>query len=244
MLLPVVWPRINRTPLAAVLLVAGLATMGAGEWLREAGRKPFTIHGYLYSTGMLVDDEDRFASEGMAAGTKWLAPESSRDPARLGRDLYLAWCQPCHTRNGYNGLAPYLAHWNEETVASLVPRLQYMRALMPPWYGTEEENEALTAHLMTFKESAGHDAVPMTGPKAFALSCGLCHTPSGYRSLAESLEGMAPEEIDELLDEIGDLMDEMPPYFGPPGQREPLVEYLHELGNPEVESTEAEGSAS
>ena len=169
------------------------------------------------------------AADGMIAHTKWMSPESLTDEARRGQDLFTAWCMPCHTTNGYNGLAPFLAYWNEETVASLVPRLEHMRALMPPWYGTEEENAALVTHLMSLKPAepgvmpADRQAARV---KAFTISCGLCHTPNGFRSLADSFEDMDAEEIDEFLDEAGDLTEEMPGYFGTDEQRELLIEYL------------------
>jgi mono/diheme cytochrome c family protein len=241
-LLPLVLPRLWNRGLAPVLLVAGLLTMGAGEWVRESGRKPFVIQGYMYSTGLLVSEEDRLAAEGVVAHTKWMSPASESDALRRGKDLFNAWCQGCHTKDGYNGLRPFLAHWNEETVASLVPRLGHMRALMPPWYGTEEENAALAAYLLSLKPvapaemPADRDAARA---KSFAISCGLCHTPHGYRSLADSFEGMGADEIDEFLDEAGDVTDEMPGYFGSDEQRALLIEYLEALGNHPVEGSES-----
>lgn len=227
--IPLVLPKVWNKGLVPVLLIVGLLTMGSGEWTREAGRKPFVIQGYMYSTGMLVADEEAFAADGMIAHTKWMSPESLTDEARRGEDLFNAWCRPCHTTNGYNGLAPYLAYWNEETVASLVPRVGYMRALMPPWYGTEEENAALVTHLMSLKP-ADPGVMPadrnLARAKSFAISCGLCHTANGYRSLADSFTDMDAEEIDEFLDEAGDLTEEMPGYFGTAEQRELLIEYL------------------
>jgi len=237
-----VLPRLWNRGLVPVLLVCGLLTMGAGEWVRESGRKPFVIQGYMYSTGMLVSEEEKIAEEGVVAHTKWMSPASANNTLRRGRDLYTAWCQGCHTKDGYNGLRPFLAHWNEETVASLVPRLGHMRALMPPWYGTEKESAALTAYLMSLKPDA--PAVMPSDPEAarelsFAISCGLCHTPHGYRSLAGSFEGMSAEEIDEFLDEAGDVTDEMPVYFGTAEQRALLIEYLEALGNPPAEGSES-----
>ena len=243
--LPLVMPDGHRRTNAVALLLVGLLTMGAGEWLREAGRKPYTIHGYLYSTGMLVEDEERIAAEGMAANTKWISPAAAGDEVRLGRDLYLAWCQPCHTVDGYNGLAPWLALWNEQTVAELLPRLEYLRALMPPWYGTEEENAALTSYLLTLKPEEEADwGGPDHGPeKAFAASCGLCHTPTGHMALAESFAGMDTEEIGDFVDESGDFLDEMPGFYGPEKQRALLVEYLKDMGNAAL-AAEEEGSGS
>ncbi len=243
-LVPLILPQFWNRGLVVLLLLVGQVTMGAGEWVRESGRKPFVIQGYMYSTGMLVDEEERFAAEGVIAGTKWMSPASVDDEARRGRDLFTIWCQACHTKNGYNGLQPFLAYWNEETVASLIPRLEYMRALMPPWYGTEEENAALTVHLMSLKPAEPGVMPAARGAaraKSFAISCGLCHTPHGYRSLVDYFTDMTAEEIDEFLDEAEDVTDEMPGYYGTAEQRALLIEYLEALGNP---SATIEGSES
>lgn len=243
-LLPLLLPRLGNRGLVALLLVAGLATMGTGEWLREAGRKPFTIHGYMYSTGMLAADEDKVEQTGMAASARWISPAAADDPEVLGRDLFLAYCQVCHTMDGYNGLRRFLAHWNEETIAGLVPRTAHIRGLMPPWHGTDGENAALTAYLMTRKPDA-----PAPWPSdpdaaarlAFNLSCGLCHTADGFRPIGASLAGMGAEELDGFLDGSGELVDEMPGYHGSDEQRAALIRYLTDLANPEATT---EGSES
>ena len=241
-LIPLIVPRFWNRGLVALLLIAALGTMGAGEWLREAGRKPFTIHGYMYSTGMLVDEEDAVAQAGMAASARWISPAAAGDQVALGRDLYLAYCQVCHTMDGYNGLRPFLGHWNEETVASLVPRTQHLRALMPPWHGTDEENAALTAYLMTQKpaEPAPWPADPDAAAQlAFDLSCGICHTVDGFRPLGGSLAGMGPDEIDEFVAMSGDLLDEMPGYFGNDEQRAALIRFLTDVANPQAPAATA-----
>lgn len=257
-LIPLLLPKVWNQGFFVVLAVVGFLTMGAGEWVRESGRKPFTIQGYLYSNGMLAerpegyDPDDMIALEdfedaGMVAGTKWMSPAAANDQVTMGRDLFRAWCQPCHTLDGYNGLRPYLAHWNEETVASMVPRIEWMRALMPPWYATEEENEALTAYLMTLKPE--QDAVLPAGEEgeqlAWDISCGRCHTEYGYMSLAWSFEDYTYEEAEEfLLYEAGDMADEMPAYYGTDEQREALARYLVKIGESVAEETSDEGSES
>ena len=245
-LIPLLVPRFWNRGLVALLLVVALGTMGAGEWLREAGRKPFTIHGYMYSTGMLAADEDAVAAVGMAGAARWISPAAAADEVALGRDLYLAYCQVCHTMDGYNGLRPYLAHWNEETVASLVPRTQYLRALMPPWYGTDEENAALTAYLMTEKPTAKApwpNEPEAAARLAFDLSCGLCHTVDGFRPIGASLAGMGPDEIDEFIAGSGDMLDEMPGYFGNDEQRAALIRFLTDMANPEAPAATAATTA-
>ncbi len=231
-LIPVLVPRIWNKGLVVVLILCGLLTMGAGEWTREAGRKPYTIQGYLYSTGMLKSETAQIQAVGMAASAKWISPDAANDPVRLGHDLFLAYCQPCHTLDGYNGLRPYLAQWNKKTVVSLVPRLETLRGLMPPWYGTEDENAAVTAYLMSMKPASVPDwptDPDKAGKLAFKISCSLCHTVHGVNPLAESFEGMGTEEIDGFLDEAGDVVDEMPSYYGTVQQRRGLVHFLETM---------------
>ena len=278
---PLIRPRTWNGLGVALLIGLALFSMGSGEWLREAARKPFTIHGYLYSNGMVADLsgaivadgqlqqwvaasgagylESRLAADGVSAHTLWLDQRPGADP---GRQLYLAHCQPCHTMAGYNGLRDYLGHWNQETIASLLPRLQYLRALMPPWYGDENENAALTQYLLSegaradlswpaaeaAADSATQAAVATAAAElSFRISCNLCHTPDGFRPLRESLAGMEVEELDEFLDEAGDIADEMPAYYGDEQQRVALVAYLSEIaGTAQAEvapETEAETDA-
>jgi mono/diheme cytochrome c family protein len=252
---PVAAPRSWRAAPAALLALAALFTMGSGEWTREAARKPFTIRGYLYSNGMVADvsgaiapqsplaalvashggssRESVLATDGVAAHTRWIDPAAGDDPTELGRDLFRAHCRVCHTRDGYNGLGPALGLWNEETVASLVPRLQYLRALMPPWYGTEVENAALVRYLMSpaLREPLSLPAERRHAEqRSFAVSCGLCHTADGYRPLRGFFTNWGADEIDAFLDEAGEYFDAMPGYYGPPEQRELLVAYLERLG--------------
>jgi len=230
---PLLAPKLWHPVGVALLILVGLGTMGSGEWMREAGRKPFTLYNYMYSTGLRVDQEPQITEDGVVAFTQWISPAAAADETRLGRDLFLAWCQPCHTRNGYNGLEPWLAWWTDDYIGELVPRLGNMRALMPPWFGTEEEAAAVTAYLITLRP-AEKPVLPAddlaAGEQAFAVSCGLCHTPFGYRALAESFTDMELDEIDEFLEESGDLDEGMPGYYGEGREREVLSQYLQHIG--------------
>ena len=72
----------------------------------------------------------------------------------------------------------------------------------------------------------------VAGQLAWHLSCGLCHTVDGYRPLREALAGQSREELDELLDSVGELTPEMPPYTGGPRQREALLSHLVRIAGP------------
>jgi len=226
LLLPGRWNAAGATLLAA----AALLVFAAGEWTREAGRKPFTIHGYMYSTGLLVEDEPRLAADGVLAHTRWVDPRAAAggDPVALGRELYRNHCAGCHTRDGYNGLRPWLAHWDGATVRGLLPRLEHLRGLMPAWHGTPGETEALAAYLESIRPATA--AVPADAAaarrQAWDVSCGLCHTTDGYRPLRASLSGLSRDDLGNLLDTLHELTDAMPPYSAEPAQRERLLDFL------------------
>ncbi len=222
---PLAFPRTWNPVGGVVLFCAGLLFFFGGEWAREAARKPFTIHGYMYSTGVLMDEEEALADEGVIARTPWRNPDESQ----LGADLYRAWCQPCHTMDGYNALRPSLAHWSEEQIAELLPRLQFMRAQMPAWYGGDEAVSALAGYLAD--QADGVEAVfpedpAAAGRLAWDLHCGLCHTLDGTRELRSSLEDLSREELEETLDLLQEFTDEMPAYLADDVERGHLLDYL------------------
>jgi mono/diheme cytochrome c family protein len=243
---PLLLPRTWNVLGVVLLAVAMLGSFGTGEWVREAGRKPFTIKGYLYSTGARVDQDVQLAADGVMAHTLWLNPVVGHDRAAIGHELYRAHCQVCHTMDGYNGLRRYLAHWNAETVASLLPRLEHLRALMPPWHGDEYENLCLTDYLCE-EGQQGQAAWPTDQETAerlaWDLSCGLCHTVDNYRPLREAVAGQSREELDVLLDSVGELMEEMPPYLGGPRERGYLLSYLVRVAGPVGTAGPATGAA-
>ncbi len=228
---PLLAPRTWNLAGAVVMFAALLAVFFGGEWFREAARKPFIIRDYMYTTGVLVSEEDSLRAAGAGAVTRWRDPAAAT-PADRGRDLYLAWCQPCHTMDGYNGLRPYLAHWGERQIAAFLPKLEFLLAQMPPWYGDDRDTADLAAYLAA-QGAAGDAAFPAdpaaAGEFAFQLICGRCHTLDGFRPLRDSLSGMARDELDETLDSLPDLAEEMPPFLGDDTWRGHLLDYLESV---------------
>jgi mono/diheme cytochrome c family protein len=188
-----------------------------------------------------VDQEELLATEGVMPHTRWLNQEVGHDQVRIGGELFRAHCRPCHTWDGYNGLRPYLARWDPQTIASLVPRLEYLRGLMPPWFGDDYENLCMTQHLLEMgaKGDASFPSDPAKAERlAWDISCGLCHTVDGFRPLREAVTGQSAEELSELLDMVGDLLEEMPPYYGQGHQRELLIRFLVSIGGAPPETTQ------
>ncbi|WP_245628797.1 hypothetical protein [Salidesulfovibrio brasiliensis] len=49
-------PKEARVALSLILFVLGFGFIGSFEFLREAARKPYVIHGYMYSNQIRVQD--------------------------------------------------------------------------------------------------------------------------------------------------------------------------------------------
>jgi cytochrome bd ubiquinol oxidase subunit I len=171
-----------QTEAAFLLLIMGLATTMTAEFVREGIRKPYIIHGLLYSNGIWAGDLAGWQQAAREAGTVlavsraqpndvsgmarvgvWQVP----DPARLteltavarGQYLYRAQCMICHTRDGFNALDHLTRAWSDEAYARGVVRtLHLSKPFMPPFVGTEADVGDLVAYLRTLSQKEADHA--------------------------------------------------------------------------------------
>jgi cytochrome c2 len=157
-------------PFAALLFLLGSIGLFSGEFLREAGRKPYTIENYLYSNNLRVADVAAVSELGYVNANQWVrahlqqqvpqlfneqglatssaaAALASFDRHQVGQAIYENQCGTCHTRRGYNALMPRLSAANVETTGLLVMRMDQVSHAMPPWAGQDWEAEVLAEFL-------------------------------------------------------------------------------------------------
>jgi len=133
---------------AAVMMLAGLVSMGGGEWVREVLRKPYVIGQYMFVNGVrlpapvdaplpppevvAVTGADRFTldalnKEGVLAASVWASPAPDGDEmgrlASEGREVFTLQCSICHTRRSYLGIAPLVAGLSPGAIEQVVERL-------------------------------------------------------------------------------------------------------------------------
>jgi len=145
---------------AGILAVVLTGTyFGAYERVREGGRKPYIIHGYMYSNGVRVDEVDRLNREGILTKARWagagLAADLAAGPASLGQRVFRAQCQMCHSLDGYLAIRPLVAGQDAEGLTAFLEALRAGRPGMPPIVGTEKEIQGLAAYLASLGEMAG-----------------------------------------------------------------------------------------
>lgn len=223
---PLLLPRRSPRAVAVVALALGLVTFGFGEWVREGIRKPWVIHGYLYSNGVRADEVESLRGAGILASHAW-ADSTAVEPVAMGEEVFRASCQSCHARSGYNGLAQRVKRWSPELTAAMIERQEYMRRSMPPWLGTPEEAEALALYLHSLPGS-GDERVPATdGEAAFDIHCASCHSVGGVRDIRQYMGGMEAVDVADFMMMLES--DYMPAFTGTDAEQELLAEWIAQL---------------
>jgi mono/diheme cytochrome c family protein len=153
-------PRVVPIATALVVMVSSFAFFAGYERLREGVRKPFLIHDYMFSNGLLVEDIATLDEEGILSRAGWAAHEAGDSLEEQGRAVFRAQCSACHTLDGYQAIRPRVdPDFIEANLFVLrdqgsafipgerVDKTELDYPYMPPFVGTEEEMEALAAYL-------------------------------------------------------------------------------------------------
>ncbi len=166
-------PRLARVVPAIVLMIAGFAFFAGFERVREGARKPFLIHDYIFSNGLLVSDIAAINDEGVLATAGWAAHDAGDSPVSRGRQVFRAECSSCHTLDGYQGIRRLLPKDPDMTMGVLAALSEMGDAyselapgqrvdmsnldypFMPPFVGSDEEMEELAQYLNSLAASSG-----------------------------------------------------------------------------------------
>ncbi|MEM7202465.1 MAG: cytochrome c [Planctomycetota bacterium] len=135
---------------AALLLALAFAATGAGEFVREGVRKPFTIRHVLYSNAVTPTDVARMRIEGAVADDPYPvrgAEHLPNDQLILGQRVFRRLCAVCHSIEGANGVRHLTATWTTDQLRMNLAQLQRTKSFMPPFAGTPTELEALVQWL-------------------------------------------------------------------------------------------------
>lgn len=144
-------PAAIKRPMALVLLVIGLVYMGCFETIREAGRRPYLIHGYMYSNAILVGTEDTITAQGFLKSSGWhrhqeVTPENAR---AAGREIFRGQCAACHSVGGpLHDIKRLGAGYGTVGMEAQIAGMGKIYAYMPRFAGTEAERKALAAYIV------------------------------------------------------------------------------------------------
>lgn len=144
-------PSAVRKPLVYVVILIGFFHMASFEFIREGGRRPFVIHGLMYSNAILVDDVARINEQGFLKTAKWtrfktITPENEM---QVGEEIFRFECSACHSRGGpLNDILELASHLTLDGLDAQISGMGKVVEYMPPFAGTSAERHAVARYVV------------------------------------------------------------------------------------------------
>lgn len=143
-------PALAKRSVAVTLLVIGLMYMGCFEWTREAGRRPYLIHSYMYSNGVLAGSEKAVSATGYLKTSGWNRHQTvtAENMVDAGREIFRGQCSSCHSIGGpMKDIRKYTAGIGVMGLEALISGMGKVYEYMPVFVGTRQERTALATYL-------------------------------------------------------------------------------------------------
>jgi mono/diheme cytochrome c family protein len=234
LLLTIARPRVLNKPIAGLVMASALLFMGAFEWTREAARRPYVIHGVMYSNGVVEKDLPDISRRGILSSASFAGIREIHEESLLeaGEEIFKLHCYACHTIRGINNdIAARTGPMSYRALVAYIDRIHELRYFMPPFGGTESEARALAAFLVS-----GVHGRPLPGAEAaraadasretFEANCILCHSEHLVKSRTA---GWDRQRIRKALDRLSALNPAMPDFQGSPAEKDRIADYIVSL---------------
>lgn len=166
-------PRGPRMITAGLLLVAGFAIVGAFEFVREAGRKPWIIPGHTWAQGVRLEQGGK-PGEAFLPRARWTATKDTGNRLEAGRELFVFQCLSCHSVGGpMNDICKVTANVSTVGLEAYLIGQGRVFTHMPPFLGDEKERRALAEYIsivLNNREPDDHAVVNITPLREEPLS--------------------------------------------------------------------------
>ena len=218
-------PKMMNSLVVAVLLLAGIGVMGSGEYMREFGRYPYAINGYIYANNIRVGEVAGITANGVAKTSPWVEASVDNQNAH-GRQVFAMECGSCHSVDGYRPMHKFTRGWDAKFASEILLHLPAVRDTMPPFAGDEHDRAALGGYLASLAPAvpSGSNEKEL-GQQVFAMHCAMCHSVGGQQRPLD-FKGTDPEAIVGLLGSLSDINLNMPAFTGTEAQSHALAVYL------------------
>ncbi len=138
--------------LAFAVLAIGLVYMGGFEFMREGGRRPFVIHGYMYANSITRADQKKIKKNGFLKTARWVQHRkiTPKTEFAAGREIFRFQCSACHSVGGpMNDILKRAGKFSVFGMDSMLNGLGKINDYMPPFMGTRKERRALATYIVT-----------------------------------------------------------------------------------------------
>jgi len=167
-------PRWISLGFSVLFFALGHAATGTGEFIREAVRKPYIVHGRVMGSQIRLEEIPKLRRSGYLAGGVWTSayikyrfPKAVQDGRidyekikkmplaerrEVGRTIFQYHCGDCHAVEGYSAVSQLARGWDRELVLYTVKNPERVRYFMPPWSGNDVEAECLADYIMSIRK--------------------------------------------------------------------------------------------
>jgi len=144
-------PKSFQQGFSFVLMILAFLYLGSFEMVRESARRPYIIHGYMYSNSILKDSLPEVQQQGVLKTARWAKNKEVTPANRVeaGEELFKLLCISCHSVGGYrNDMLERTDGMTKGQFESILDEMGAEEAQMPPFAGNREERQALTKYVL------------------------------------------------------------------------------------------------
>ncbi len=148
---------------AIIPLIVILLTLGTFERVREFVRKPFVIEDYMYSNQLLLENYEKYKTDGILKHATYTDVTEVTEENKLiaGKNVFNITCSRCHTTQNVNSvvrkfeklLSPLGQPLDKKAMTDYIPVMDKGRYYMPPFPGNDKEIDALVEYILYLQKS-------------------------------------------------------------------------------------------
>ncbi len=156
-------PQRAQQATAVVLAIIGFVHMGSFEFIREAGRRPWVIHGLMYSNAVTAQQADELQGRSFLATARWAQHREVTDANLLaaGEEIFRLQCAACHSIGGpLNDIVPLSSRFTQVGLEAEIAGHGTASPYMPPFFGNAAERRAVASYLLQTVQ--GQEQAPPT----------------------------------------------------------------------------------
>lgn len=144
-------PKSLQQGFSFVLMILAFVYLGSFEMVRESARRPYIIHGYMYSNSILKASLPEFQKEGVLKSARWAKNKTvtAANETAAGEEVFKLLCISCHSVRGFrNDMLERTDGMTSAQFEAVVEEMGDEKRQMPPFAGNEQERQALTKYVL------------------------------------------------------------------------------------------------
>jgi cytochrome bd-type quinol oxidase subunit 1 len=144
-------PRRLQQTFSFALMILAFLYLGSFEMVRESARRPYIIHGYMYSNSILKSSLPEFQKQGVLKTARWSKNKTvgSESDATAGGEVFKLLCISCHSVGGFrNDILEHTDGLTEDQFEAILEDMGDEKRQMPPFAGNQQERQALAKYVL------------------------------------------------------------------------------------------------